>query len=500
MSEEGGGSGLGEGRTHREPRRRREAERRRRNAVLASAYLMTVAAPLTGLPQEFLWPCGGLTAVLAGAWHGWGGGLLVAALLAGATLGFGAAGWPAVAGKSWWWLAGSWTALAAAAAWTRGGLERRADERRREYQELAEEHLRTHERFEALTGRLREKNEALERKYGEASALLSAAGAIGNSTNPGDIYETIVDTAVKLVACDVCVLAVMQDTNQPWPIVGTRGSFSAWRKGDRVRLSEGVLGWVAQHGQPVVVEDLAKDARFAAAGPEQWFRSLVAVPLLIEGHVAAVLGVGRADEPPLNQDAYWTLTSLAGHAAVALHRAYLHEELSRLARTDGLTGLFNRRSFDEELHREIIRAKRYQSPLSVILLDIDHFKQFNDRHGHPLGDRLLQLVAEVIRSSIRQADYPARYGGEEFVVILPETGPTAALRAAERIRQGVAALGGEEAKTQPLGHFSVSVGLASYPVPCAAPEELVKQADLALYEAKRAGRDRCQACKDFLAG
>ncbi|HHW14074.1 MAG TPA: GGDEF domain-containing protein, partial [Firmicutes bacterium] len=128
------------------------------------------------------------------------------------------------------------------------------------------------------------------------------------------------------------------------------------------------------------------------------------------------------------------------------------------------------------------------------------FKHFNDCHGHPLGDRLLQQVAGVIRSSVREADYPARYGGEEFVVILPETGLAAALQAAERIRRGVAGLAGEEAKTQPLGHFSVSVGVASYPVPCPTPEDLVKQADLALYEAKRAGRDRCQACKDFLAG
>jgi diguanylate cyclase (GGDEF)-like protein len=437
---------------------------------------------------------GGVTAVLAGGWFGWTGAIAAGALLAGSELALNAAGFRISPAFSW--PAGSLLRLAfgLAGAASRASWTRTVSDRRREYQALAEEHLRAHERFEALSARLREKNEALEKKYGEATALLSAVGAIGTSTKPAEIHETIVDTAVKLVPCDCCVLTVGGEADQPWSVVATRGSFLAWRKGERVRFGEGVLGWVAKHGQPVVVEELARDARFMATASEAWFHSIVAVPLMIEGRVAAVLGLGRADEPNLGQDDYWTLTRLAAHAAVALDRAYLHQELDRLARTDGLTGLLNRRSLEEALQHELSRAQRYGSSLSLLMLDVDHFKQFNDRHGHPLGDKLLRQVAEVIRTTVREADLPARYGGEEFVVILPETELEAAMSVGERIRQGVAALGGEEGRSQPLGHLSVSIGVASFPCPCPTPEELVKQADAALYEAKQRGRNRCQPC------
>ncbi|MDI6871613.1 MAG: sensor domain-containing diguanylate cyclase [Bacillota bacterium] len=491
---------MGETPSRRERGLRRRSARRWRSAGLGLAFGATLASGVLRLPSEALFAAGGATSVLAGGWYGFSGSVMVVFLLAAANAALGRAGYRSSSTLGWAGEAAFWLALALTAAGCRRSWEQTVNERRKEYQALAEEHLQAHERFEATSARLREKNEVLEKKYGEASALLSAVGAIGTSTKPGEIYETIVDTAVKLVPCDSCVLTVLGDAEQPWPVVSTRGSFLAWRKGERIRYGEDVLGWVAKHGQPVVVEDLSRDARFMATSAEAWFRSMIAVPLMIEGRVAAVLGLGRADEPTLGQDDYWTLTSLAGHAAVALDRAYLHQELAHLARTDGLTGLFNRRSFEEALQREISRAKRYGSPLSLLLLDVDHFKHFNDHHGHPLGDKLLKQVAEVIRRSVREADTPARYGGEEFVVLLPETNLRSAMQAAERIRQGVAALAGEEGKTQPLGHFSVSVGVASYPVPCPSAEELVKQADAALYEAKKAGRDRCQACKDFLAG
>lgn len=479
---------------------KRQSLRRWKGAALSMGYVATLAVAVLGFPETVTVLLGGVTCVLAGGWHGWGGALVTGVLLAGGYGALGASGYLGASLGVWEPVQALWIILGLAAAWARSGWERANADRRREYQALAEEHLQAHERFEATNSRLREKNEFLERKYAETTALLSAVGAIGASTKPAEIYETIVDTAAKLVRCDSCVLAVLGNAEQPWPVVATRGAFGAWRKGDRIRYGEGALGWVAKQGQPVVVEDLARDARFMATTAEAWFRSLVAVPLMIDGRVAGVLGVGRADEPNLGQDDYWTLTSLAGYAAIALDRAYLHEQLSLLARTDGLTGLCNRRSFEEALQREFMRAKRYGSPLSVVLLDVDHFKHFNDHNGHPMGDKLLQEVAGVVRASVREVDTPARYGGEEFVVILPETDLKAALRVAERIRVGVNSLAMEEGKTQPLGRFSVSVGVASYPNPASSAEELVKLADDALYQAKQAGRDRCQACKDFLGG
>ncbi|MGE5507987.1 MAG: diguanylate cyclase, partial [Chitinophagales bacterium] len=394
----------------------------------------------------------------------------------------------------------AWVSTALAAALCRTVWERGLSERRKEYQALAEEHLEAHERFEAATTRLREKNEALERKYAETSALCDAVGAIGASTQPAEICEMIVDTALKLVPCDSCVLAVAGEPDEAWPVVAVRGGFSAWRKGDRVRWNEGILGWVAKQGQPTLVPEVGKDARFVATKAEAWFRSLLVVPLMIEGRVAAVVGLGRADEPDLQTDDLWRMTRLASQAAIALDRAYLHQELARLATTDGLTGLYNRRYFEQALHREVQRAKRYGTKLSLLLFDVDHFKHFNDHNGHPMGDKLLREVAAVIRGAVRQVDVAARYGGEEFVVILPETDLAAALNVAERIRRGVGALQVEGAATQPLGRLSLAGGAAAFPAPARTAEELVQLADAALYEAKHGGRDRCQACKDFLAG
>ncbi|MGE5507210.1 MAG: GAF domain-containing protein, partial [Chitinophagales bacterium] len=277
--------------TRRQRGQKRRFIRRWQTAVLVLSFGATGAAALLGAPPWLILGLGGVLSVLGGGWHGWGGGVALATLLGVGGAAPRLTGHPSAAtGLAWAFNWAVWLGLGLAAAWTRAGWERGNVDRRREYQALAEEHVQAHERFETTTARLREKNEALERKYAETSALLSAVGAIGSSTKAAEIYETIVDTAVKLVVCDSCVLAVHGEAGEAWPVVATRGSFGAWRKGDRVRYGEGVLGWVAKHGQPVVVDDLPHDGRFIATPSESWFRSMVAVPLTIDGRVAAVLG------------------------------------------------------------------------------------------------------------------------------------------------------------------------------------------------------------------
>jgi diguanylate cyclase (GGDEF)-like protein len=183
------------------------------------------------------------------------------------------------------------------------------------------------------------------------------------------------------------------------------------------------------------------------------------------------------------------LSYLAGQAAVSIENAALHAELRTQAVTDGLTGLANRRRFQEILEGEIARARRSGLPLSLAILDIDRFKQVNDTHGHQQGDRLLQAVAMTLQARTRRSDEPARYGGEEFAVVLPATDLDEAHEAAEALRRAVEDL---EIPLPGGGRLAVtaSLGVAELHPDADDKASLIASADAALYEAKRAGRNR----------
>jgi diguanylate cyclase (GGDEF)-like protein len=161
-----------------------------------------------------------------------------------------------------------------------------------------------------------------------------------------------------------------------------------------------------------------------------------------------------------------------------------NEELERLSTTDGLTGLANRRQLSQRLNDEVSRARRSKQSFVVLMADVDHFKSYNDTHGHPAGDEVLRRVAKLIGESTRDVDLAARYGGEEFCVLLPETTAEKAVPVAERIRAHVA-----EEKFSGR-QITLSIGIAEFPRNGEAPESVVAAADAALYQAKRAGRDR----------
>ncbi|UFS68564.1 diguanylate cyclase [Geomonas sp. RF6] len=167
-----------------------------------------------------------------------------------------------------------------------------------------------------------------------------------------------------------------------------------------------------------------------------------------------------------------------------------NDVLKEIAVRDGLTALHNHRHFQEALAAEVARAKRYQSQCSVIFLDVDNFKIYNDTHGHPQGDRLLRTLAEILTSQLRCTDLAARYGGEEFVVMLPETAKEAALKIAEMLRQRVEAHDFAGGATQPLGRVTISLGVACFPEDGDDPAAILEYADQGLYKAKHGGKNR----------
>jgi diguanylate cyclase (GGDEF)-like protein len=170
--------------------------------------------------------------------------------------------------------------------------------------------------------------------------------------------------------------------------------------------------------------------------------------------------------------------------------AEANSRLAQLAVTDGLTGLYNHRHFHERLALEVERSQRNGLPLSLFMIDVDHFKHYNDQHGHPAGDEVLRQLARLLGDGRRANDVVARYGGEEFAIVLVDTAKFAAAKLAERLRERIADHSFPQGDAQPDGRMTISIGVATCPDDATDPESLVRAADAALYAAKHAGRDR----------
>lgn len=217
--------------------------------------------------------------------------------------------------------------------------------------------------------------------------------------------------------------------------------------------------------------------------------SVFALPLLYENKLIGILAILSEKKNAFNSHQTNLLEVLGIQASTSIANARFHEEIERLAITDGLTGLFNYRNFQERLLQEFSRFDRFSEPLSMLIIDLDYFKKINDTYGHPVGDTVLKGVADIIKTTIRNIDIPVRYGGEEFAVILIGTDANGAKNMAERLRQAVMntsfSAGGNTFKV------TISIGISTFPYhDVTSKEELIEKADQALYYAKREGRNR----------
>jgi diguanylate cyclase (GGDEF)-like protein len=247
--------------------------------------------------------------------------------------------------------------------------------------------------------------------------------------------------------------------------------------------------------RPLMVPDLTTDPEYGAwlqIARDRGFASYLAIPLIVQDRALGCMNLYMTERHEYGSDEIQLLSTFASQAAVAIENARLFEETRQLSITDPLTGLANHRQFYQQLAREIRRAQRYQRPLTLLMLDLDHFKAFNDRHGHLAGDQALRETADVLRHNARSVDILARYGGEEFAIILPETDLERAAHQAERIRSAVANHVFRFQETRQDYQVTVSIGVATITPATRKTEDLVHYADQALYRAKAGGRNRLE--------
>jgi diguanylate cyclase (GGDEF)-like protein len=273
---------------------------------------------------------------------------------------------------------------------------------------------------------------------------------------------------------------------------------SASQKGEmriNVEAKKGDLydQWVVKTLKPLLIEDTRTDFRFDADKLEgersRAVRSLMSVPMCLGAKAVGILRVDSTRENYFTTEDVRLLNTIADLGAMAVENAQLYERIEDLAIRDSLTGLFLRRHFLERIGQEMARQLKRQQPLSFLMLDLDEFKQYNDRYGHPAGDIVLKTIGQILREMFSSPEFfICRYGGEEFAVLLPDCPKDEALVLAERLRERI--------QNQPVvlrrerTRVTVSIGVATFPDDAQLKEDLVAKADMAMYRAKATGRNR----------
>ena len=328
--------------------------------------------------------------------------------------------------------------------------------------------------------------EQLRKREEELSLINRLATIITSSLNIQEAYDAFIAELRKVVDVDWATIALIEGDEIYFQALSTEVG-SAWQTGERIPLEGTATQRVTGDKKALVEPDLAQKRRFWTGEEyvKRGIRSIVYLPLLVKGEAIGSLIVASRQPSAYSPGQVRLLERLALQIAMQAENARLYGRAEQRARVDELTGLFNRRHFDERLKEEIDRHSRYSGMLSLVLLDLDNFKDYNDKLGHLAGDKLLGQVGRLIKRSFRSADLAFRYGGDEFAILLPQSSADDAFIVAERVRGRIAIeMGGQQVP------ITASLGLASWPSDGITPDGIVNAADKALYYAKRTGGNR----------
>lgn len=324
--------------------------------------------------------------------------------------------------------------------------------------------------------------------------LLSVTETLLFIETKDELHKTILEIAADLLNATQGSIMLMDKTGENLRIVFTMGMSQHLAQCMMVKVGRGIAGKVAKTGIPLLVNDIEKDSRIGIRNrPRFKSKSLICLPLKLKEKIIGVLNLSdKEDLGVFTESDKDLLLSFANMASLMIERTLVKEEsvvFAQMAVTDALTGLYNRRFLNTRLEEEVNRSIRQRLNLTVLFIDLDHFKIYNDLCGHIAGDEVLRRTAAIIKASLRDMDIVARYGGEEFCAILPGTSKEESMAVAERIRMEIEMEIFPEEKNLPLGRLTASIGIASFPEDGHTFTSLVHSADVALYEAKASGRN-----------
>ncbi len=351
---------------------------------------------------------------------------------------------------------------------------------------FAKEELRYKKILEKRSEQIEEMNKELGESVKELSLLYNFGQYIISTVDMNELLRIITTTIVDTLHYKECAILFREDN--------ILRIVSAWGFEDNIKLigmefglDEGISGQVASTGKPMLINDTSNEVGYLHyKGQKRTEGSFLSLPLKYKNNVIGVLNVGNDVPNSLTRKDMDFLSAICAQIAVVIENTRLYAQTKELSITDDLTGLFNRRHMRVVLDKEWERAKRYSQPLSLLMIDVDLFKEYNDKFGHLKGDEALGTLSQIFKTHIRGIDTTIRYGGEEFIIILPDTNADGAMIVAEKLRKATV----EAFKQDGTIILTVSIGFVSYPDEMFDnANEFLYASDIALYEAKKQGRN-----------
>ncbi|MEW6409390.1 MAG: sensor domain-containing diguanylate cyclase [Nitrospirota bacterium] len=333
-------------------------------------------------------------------------------------------------------------------------------------------------------------NEELNKKVIESFLLYKISKVLQFNYNIDDALSEVMNIIKDASGIEHIAIMLLDPQEKILRIRAAHGLKEGTIKEVSFEIGEGVVGEVAETGKPALISDVSKDKRFSFfKGWEPQIGSFIAVPLKLKEGIIGVLSVHSDEKGRFLEKDLIFMTQIGEDLSLAIEKANIFNSIWELAIKDELCGIYNRRYLLEAMNRELIRAKRNKAQLSLLMIDIDDFKVYNDTLGHLAGDDALRTVAKIASNTLRVSDIIARYGGEEFVALLPDTTKDGAVITAEKIRHNI-----ENKKltieSLPLKLLTVSIGIATFPEDVKTPGDLLYCADLSMYNAKRNGKNQ----------
>ena len=328
--------------------------------------------------------------------------------------------------------------------------------------------------------------------FRELTTLFEIGKTVSSSLSLRKTLTIVLESAMEVTGAEAGSIALFREETGELVIEAAKGfskdflTTSCWKT-----RPGGVTAKIISQVEPSIITDTQDESAFNnPIALHEGIRALIAIPLIFDEKIIGILYVDDFEPRTYSASEIRLVSILANQAAVAINNAQMHERARWLAVTDGLTEVYNHRFFHEQLSKEIKRAERYRRPLSVIMMDIDYFKKYNDRFGHKKGDQVLKIMAKLLAKYTRRSDLVARYGGDEFVIILPETTKEKALELADRMRMKIEKSNLSKLEALTDLRLTISLGIASYPKDAATAADLVDKVDQVLYQAKESGRNK----------